>query len=234
MFRLQDRVPSPYIEQSRDFQLLARMLDTIFNGIRFNATMVGKIINTDSCPGELLPLLKTKLGFFTEKKFLDDELREILKAFPYLIRWKGSKKAIESATYLYLRAMKIHTESFVEIEDMDKEGNMSYTIRVHIMSTVIDTSILDEIFKYILPIGYRVEYVFYGKQKESKYGVPVDEVNLIYNLGDMTNAQLRSAKFDGDLDIASGTIPDRLVGGVDTGYIAGTAYDDGTKQGGQE
>ena len=197
------------------------MLDVIFNGIRFDSTMIGKLINTDSCPGEMLPLLKTKLGFFTNKRFLDDELREILKAFPYLIRWKGSKKAIESATYLFLRAMKLHTESFVKID------NENYIIEVNIMSSVIDTSILDEIFKYILPIGYQVKYVFYGRQDIKRYGVPVDEVNLIYNLGDMTNAQLRSGGLDDELDIASNPITDRLVGGVDTGYVAGTAYKEG-------
>ena len=224
MFRLQDKVPSPYIEQSRDFQLLARINDAVISGIRFKARTIQSLINTDSCPAEMLPLLKTKLGFYTNKRFLDDELREILKAFPYLIKWKGSKRAIKSAVYLFLRAMKIHTESSVVVNNTD------YTITVKIKSSVIDTSILDELFRYILPVGYQVTYIFYKPVKEDRYGIALDEVNVISNLGDMTNAQLRSTGFDIGMDIASDSIPDRLIGGVDTGYIAGTAYQDTVAQ----
>lgn len=220
MFRLQNNIPSPYLEQSRDFQLIARMLDTIVSGLRHSALSVGRTIDTDSCPAEYLRLLSTKLGFFTTKEFLDRELREVLKAFPYLIRGKGTKTAIEEAVNLFLRAIQLKTESFVTVD------NENYKVIVNIQSSVVDTSLLDELLRYLLPVGYTVEYVFYVRQKYKKEAVSVDNVKLLYNLGDMTNAQLRSVGFDGSMDIYSGGVPDRLVGGVDTGYVAGTAYDD--------
>ena len=103
VWRTQYNVPEVYPNESRDFQLLGRLLDCVANGTKFNIDAIRNLSNAEDIMGSLLPLLQSKLGFFSQENFTDDELREILMAFPYLIKYKGSKKSIDGALNLFVR-----------------------------------------------------------------------------------------------------------------------------------
>ena len=60
-----------------------------------------------------MQLLKTKLGLFTHKESSDDELRQVLQAFPTIIRYKGSERAINLIIALYSRIT--NTSDFANI-----------------------------------------------------------------------------------------------------------------------
>ena len=59
LFRLQNNVPSVYVNSSRDFQLLCRLYDAAFNNVMFDADSISDITNTDRCSARVLPLLQT-------------------------------------------------------------------------------------------------------------------------------------------------------------------------------
>ena len=40
MIRLQNSTPSEYCAQSRDFQLLCKLYDTVFNSLQFNISTI--------------------------------------------------------------------------------------------------------------------------------------------------------------------------------------------------
>ena len=65
LLRMQNRTPPIYCEESRDFQLLCRLYDTIVNGLLFDIETITDIINTKNIRSSFLQLLQTKLGFFT-------------------------------------------------------------------------------------------------------------------------------------------------------------------------
>lgn len=157
MFRLQDNVPEVYVNESRDFQLLCRLFDAVNNGVRSDINSMIRVMDTKNCINRMLQLLQTRLGFFTKHSYNDDMIRVVLSGFNEIVRWKGSKRAIEGAIYLFLRAndIEILEQKVVEIKDQEK------TIEIIIPSTPLDTTLLTEILNYIIPTGYLISYSFY-------------------------------------------------------------------------
>ena len=92
MFRLQNNTPSYYVNNSRDFQLFCRLYDYINNGVKFDIDSIININDPLKINDRLLNLYGSKVGFFTNKNINTNVLRRILKAFPYLIKYKGTKK----------------------------------------------------------------------------------------------------------------------------------------------
>lgn len=206
LIRTQDNVPDVYVRESRDFQLLCRLYDCVVNGAKLSADEIQYLIDTKFCTARLLQLLQTKLGFFTTHDITDDELRIVLEAFPIIMKNKGSLKAIEQALYVYLKAMHLNTN--INITVINKDPNTPYTIRIGIQSSWRDTTILDEIFRYILPTGYVFEYVFYTSLEGDTKIVDTPQANVLY-VNDTVDAQLRS-----DDNSYENPIPNRMINTV--------------------
>lgn len=155
MFRTQEHVPEIYVNESRDFQLLCRLKDAMFGGVKYNIDSLKHTSNTLEMNAALLPLLKSKVGFFINDDLTNDELRYLLAGFPFLIRDKGSERAIKKAVYLWFRVSRIDgTLLNIDI------NNENHSIDIYIKATATDTRLLDAMFKYILPTGYMVSYLF--------------------------------------------------------------------------
>lgn len=192
MIRTQLNVPDVYVNRSRDFQLLCRLYDCLINGTKFEADALQFVTDTDFCGTRLLQLLQTKLGFFTNADITDDELRMVLDAFPFIVKNKGSLKAIKQALYVFLKINHLNTE--IDINIINQDPTSPYTIRIGIRSGFRDTTILDEIFRYILPAGYLFEYIFYTSLKGEYpvYFMPKAEVLYVE---DLTNSQVRGNSY---------------------------------------
>ena len=177
MINVQEMTPQIYTEESRDFQLLSRLYDSVFNGLKFDTDSIVELIDTQQCRTSVLQLLQTKLGFFTEKKIDDEKLRKVLECFPMLVKNKGSLKAVKETLYLFLRMYSVSSELEVYYlktpysdpftEDMPcvlangkLPENNSLIIRIHSFETKPDTTVIEEIFRYILPAGinYYIEF----------------------------------------------------------------------------
>ena len=177
ILRVQDMTPQVYTEESRDFQLLSRLYDSVFNGLKFDADSISSLINTKECRTNILKLLQTKLGFFTERKIDDEKLRSILECFPIIVRNKGSLGAVKQVLYLFLRIYSVSSDMeiyylptpssppFSEQEPCvlangKPPENDSLVMRIHSFQTRPDTTIIEELFRYILPSGtnYYIEF----------------------------------------------------------------------------
>lgn len=177
VLRVQELTPSVYTEDSRDFQLLGRLYDSVFNGMKFDTDSIISLIDTKECRTSVLQLLQTKLGFFTERKIDDEKLRSILECFPIIVRNKGSLKAIKETLYLFLRMYSVASDMDIYYlktptsPPFSEDGpcvlsngklpdNNSLIIRIHSFHTKPDTSVLEELFTYILPAGinYYIEF----------------------------------------------------------------------------
>ena len=159
VFRLQHNVPEIYVNESRDFQLLCRAYDCINGAVKFDIDTIADVTDTNICNSRLLPLLQTKIGFFSDEDLDNDALRYVLKAFPYMVKNKGSRKGIEQAIYTFLKIHSIDTDVLVNITNEDDVD--PYSIKIGINSSFKDTTILQEMLKYIIPTGYVVEVFFY-------------------------------------------------------------------------
>lgn len=159
IFRLAENVPDVYIRGSRDFQMLCRLYDCVLGGVKSDADSITDVTDTELCRQNILMELQTKLGFFTYKDIIQDDLRQVLAQFPYIIKNKGSKLGIIQQVNMFLKIKHIKTSTYVNV--INKDQVKPYTVEIGIESTVQDVSILTEVFKYILPTGYTVDFFFY-------------------------------------------------------------------------
>lgn len=191
IIRLQEKIPEVYTNTSRDFQLLTRLYDLIINGFKYDTDNILNTINTDKCDNRLIQLLQTKLGFFSDKYITDDDLRLILKVFPTIVKNKGSKLGIEQAVRIFFRICGLNKSKInVTVVNNTKVMRDSYIIYIDLYEKV-DTTILDEILKYIIPVGCIIRYRYVTRldnlitDLEEKIGI-----NILV-IKDSVNAQLR-------------------------------------------
>lgn len=185
LFRTQENVPEVYINESRDFQLLCRLKDAIFGGVKYNIDSLNHTSNTLEMNARLLSLLKSKLGFFEQEQLTEDELRYLLAGFSDLIKYKGSKKAIKKAVFLWFRVNQLQGK----LTDITID-NDNYLIRITMDAISTNTKLLDEIFKYILPTGYKVIYMFASDNTEEDSYI-LDESYIYLNVHNKVNSNIR-------------------------------------------
>lgn len=117
LIRVKDLVPDVYESTSRDFQLISNLKTCVFSATKEDIDSIVDIISTEHCPDRLLPLLQSRLGFITDKEFDNRTLRIALSVFPYLIKNKGTLKAIKQAVYAFLKINNLNTRTYVEVNN---------------------------------------------------------------------------------------------------------------------
>lgn len=200
-FRLTNNVPDVYVNQSRDFQLLLRLYDSIFSGTKLDIDSMQGLINTSKTRNSILPLFSTKVGFFTNLEINDDKLRILLGGFPSLIRNKGSLLAIKEALNLYLKTEHIKCNiiiSYSNVETtMGNEKVLDHTLSIGSDKTLKNPQILQEIFKYILPIGFRYRfYSFKSLETEITELENNEDIIILSKIVNNPYAQIRGDKVD--------------------------------------
>lgn len=190
MFRIQENVPEYYVNNSRDFQLLCRAKDLVFGAVKYNIDSIRHVTTTLEMNSSLLPLLKSKLGFFAKENLSEEQLRYLLAGFPYLIKYKGSRKSLESAIYLWFRVNKLGGE-LISV-DIDNE---SYSIQINIDIAPQNTELLDKLLQYLIPTGYIVKYNFANNtQVINKYKLQCYQCGVLVD--SIKNANVRNKVVD--------------------------------------
>lgn len=195
IIRVENNVPETYCNRSRDFQLLCRLFTCVVNDTKFNIDTMLELINSHLCRADILQLLQTKLGFFSDKYITDEELRLVLEAFPIIVKNKGSLKSIKQAVNVFLKCKKINTS--VQVIYTTKETIIqginvdAHSLVIGIESYLQDITILKEIFKYILPVGIGYYFYFYSSSQLDLNLVFKDSVKL-FVISNSVNSVLRT------------------------------------------
>ena len=150
MFRVENNVPEVYPAESRDFQLFSRLYDLVFQASRCSIDSMSQISSTSNCNERLLPLLGTKVGFFSNQIISDKTYRHVLSAFPYIIKYKGSRRGIE---YIINVFEKIANTSISIVSSTDAD----LTIQFDRYNT--DLELLEELIEYVRPTGFMINYI---------------------------------------------------------------------------
>ena len=148
MFRLENNVPEVYIKESRDFQLFLRLYDYVNNGVRFSIKSIDNLLDPLKCNDRVLPLLCTRVGFFPKSEYNTYALREIISAFPLILKYKGSKKSIEIALNTILKAENNYDDSLIDV-DVNKSEIAIYTKK-----QIINQVLLEDVLSYTIPTGF--------------------------------------------------------------------------------
>lgn len=149
MFRTENNIPQNYIEESRDFQLLSRLYDLTYNGLRYNIDSMINLNDPMKINDQFLPLLGTKVGFITDKNIEVNLWRYILSSFQYSLKYKGSIKGVRNAVSSILLYEGKTQEDIKKIE-YNSDTNVIY---IYVSRQIDNIEALDEYLRYILPAG---------------------------------------------------------------------------------
>lgn len=145
LIKFQDLTPEVYYKRSRDFQYIGRLFDLVLNNAKMNTDIISSLpLNPDMDP-RLLDLLALTLGFKSKHEYNTKQLAALCSIFPFVLRNKGSKLAIETACNALLNAEGITKEASIEV------GNQ--TVSIFLPSELSDLNLLKDLLNYILPAG---------------------------------------------------------------------------------
>lgn len=173
MFRVQDNIPEVYINESRDFQILARLYDTLFSGVRYDIDTLVNLLDATQIKDRMLELLCTKVGFFPRIDIDANILKYIVASFPYIIKNKGNRMGIEAAVNAILKSeYSSNIDIAPRIIINNKESNevyQPYTVYIFTRLTIFNKEALDEVMRYVLPAGYTYQLLDYDVLNEDPY-----------------------------------------------------------------
>lgn len=190
-----ENFPSYYLNGSRDFQLFARLLTLILNSAKVEADSLLYLNDAILIADRLLPLLQTKVGFWTRKEFTNDQLRFVCDAFDLLMRKKGSRDGIVQAVQLFIKTLGISTNFDVLITNKDNEGNDVYNIDIGIDSHCKDSTLMYELLSYIVPTGYTYNVFYYSEGKFEDKSLLYGDFVLLSSATNLQSSQIRSAYY---------------------------------------
>ena len=156
-----------------------------------------------------------------DKMFDDTAIRYILDAFPYILKNKGSLRGIQYAINTYLKIYDVRTSVMIfDITNAETIFNIAvddHTLVIALNQSLKDIKILEELLRYVMPIGYSFQFYYYNTISDMVEIITNQSANLIF-VSDNINAMVRQEHVVEN----NPSIFDRLVGAVDTVNIAST------------
>ena len=144
MIKFREIVPSVYTNASRDFQYISWLIDIVLNSVKHNVDDLYDLPNTRA-DAKLTELLAMTLGFKVKRNYDQKQLTALVAALPRILKYKGTKDAIEMAG----RALIAATGSKGSITCTTEENELI----VVIPKTLVDISLFTDLLPYILPAG---------------------------------------------------------------------------------
>jgi hypothetical protein len=212
-FKLRDNVPDTYVKRSRDFQLMCDIFDIMNNGVKFDIDTITSLSDTSRCRDSMLSYLQHKLGLHMDTYVTDETLRPILKCFPYIVKKKGSRVGIIQAICLFLYVMHCNGGYEVSINNINDTADMAgnYIIDVAVEESLPDVDVLMNILKYVIPTGYKVNYLFYlSSDVDITNAKNSDEINIILVNEDM-GSRVRKSLVEQELPHAIGGLGTTVI-----------------------
>ena len=151
MIKLANQVPSIYTSASRDFQYLSWLIDIVLNSVKHNVDDIYSLPNNNADP-KLTELLALTLGFKVKRNYNQDQLLALVVALPRLLKYKGTKKAIDMAGNALISASGSSGDFLSETCD-DSPDVPKGEIRVTFPVGLVDIALFTDLLDYILPAG---------------------------------------------------------------------------------
>lgn len=167
---LQQMTPSPYYDQSRDFQFIGRLFDVVLNSVKTNADMIYNNPLSANSNDKLADLMALTLGFKSKHKYTSVQLTALCSAFSEIMRNKGSLKSIELTINALLNAEGI-TDKF-SYSFTDENGSIDVNViktklTLYIPQQLTNLSLIRDVLDYILPAGISCQIVSQNAIAES-------------------------------------------------------------------
>ena len=168
MIKLQDYTPEVYYKESRDFQFIGRLYDLVLNYIKTNVDLIYSLPLSDNSDSQFIDLMAMTLGFHAKHKYTSQQLKAICSVLSEVIRNKGTIKALTIACDAIFHAEGIQGQFDYELT------NNNTNIIIYLPQELSDTTLLNDLFDYILPAGMSCQII----KTYSEKVLPTTEVNV--------------------------------------------------------
>jgi hypothetical protein len=174
MIETKNLVPSVYYDKSRDFQLLSKTYDIVFNYLRTNIETIHNNPLNNNSDLQLIDLLTYTLGFKPKHKYNTQQLISICSSLMLILRNKGNTNSIRYVLDALLRAEGIAsvTNSTVTTGSIFVD-NTKNCVYIYCPEGLSDTVLLNDLLDYILPAGMSYSIV---KQTKADFSFTGNEL----------------------------------------------------------
>ena len=146
-------VPRNYYARSRDFQLIGRVLDCVFNSSKLYSYMVLYDTICKNTDIRLLDLIARTAGFNVKREYDAKDLYTLCSAFSLILKHKGTLPAIEDCVKVLLKAQNIDADFAVD-QVYDLANKPLFKVNILIPKELNDIALLEDMLDYVLPAGY--------------------------------------------------------------------------------
>ena len=168
MIKLQDYTPEVYYRESRDFQFIGRLYDLVLNYVKTNADLIYSLPLSDNSDNQFIDLMAMTLGFHAKHKYTSQQLKAICFVLSEIIRNKGTIKALTIACDAIFHAEGIQGQFDYGLT------NNNTNIVIYLPQELSDTTLLNDLFEYILPAGMSCQII----KTYSEKALPTTEVGV--------------------------------------------------------
>lgn len=168
MIKLQDYTPEVYYRESRDFQFIGRLYDLVLNYVKTNADLIYSLPLSDNSDNQFIDLMAMTLGFHAKHKYTSQQLKAICFVLSEIIRNKGTIKALTIACDAIFHAEGIQGQFDYGLT------NNNTNIIIYLPQELSDTTLLNDLFEYILPAGMSCQII----KTYSEKALPTTEVGV--------------------------------------------------------
>ena len=141
------KTPREYSEQSRDFQVLARLYTALFNISKmYTDDLKVWVPNIDN---KLTTLRSRTVNFVNRHQWDLNDLEAVTSCFKYLMRRKGTEEALEACINILMKARGIETGIDIDSVVVDRYG----CINIWVAHDNILMGIMEDLIRYLIPTG---------------------------------------------------------------------------------
>lgn len=144
MIKMYEQVPQVYMNASRDFQYLSRLIDIVLNSVKHNIDDINKLPNIPDNVA-LAELLALTLGFKIRRNYDKEQLLALVTILPSILKAKGTITAIDLVGKAMIKASGTPGTYMSEVN-----GSV---LTVVLPKEQIDVTLFMDILPYILPAG---------------------------------------------------------------------------------
>jgi hypothetical protein len=163
MVKVQRNVPDYYYDESRDFQLIGRIFESVLN---HSKTATDIIVNTPLSQNydvSLIDLVTLTIGFESKRKYDVPNLMALISSFKSILKIKGTKKSIEDCVRVLLKAQNINEDFQVVVDtstsEVGEETIYNRDVLIYIPKEVKDVALLEDMLDYVLPAGFNYSII---------------------------------------------------------------------------
>lgn len=193
MIKTQKNVPEYYYNESRDFQLIGRIFEGVFNASKTATDTIANTPLSSNFDSSLLDLVTKNIGFESKHKYDVPNLLALVNSFKSILRIKGTKKSIEDCVRVLLKAQNINERFEVLVDSSTSElseGTIyNREVTIYIPKEVKDIALLEDMLDYVLPAGFNYSIVITSIEGQT-VGAEAVSVDTIVTSPKYTSTQL--------------------------------------------